>query len=115
MKAPKLHLRASVGRRLLLLIVCQTAALALIVFLALYTHNSPSGRAWVLASGVIGALISLALGVHLYQAFVPRVRTLVDRIRQFQDTGVNEPTGNMGNDAIGVLANAIDAGFAAIA
>jgi hypothetical protein len=40
---------------------------------------------------------------------------LIDRVRQFQDTGVHERIGNMGNDAIGVLANALDAGFAAIA
>jgi signal transduction histidine kinase len=115
MTGPHLQLRASVGRRLVLLIVWQTAALALIVFLALYAHDSPNGRYWVLFSGIIGALISLTLGVRLYQAVVPRTRMLVDRVRQFQDTGVHERIGNMGNDAIGVLANAIDAGFASIA
>jgi signal transduction histidine kinase len=115
MTAPNLKLRASVGQRLVLLIVGQTAALALIVFLALYMHDSPNGRYWVLASGVIGALISLTLGVLLYHAVVPRARMLIDRVRQFQDTGVHERIGDMGNDPIGVLANALDAGFAAIA
>jgi signal transduction histidine kinase len=115
MTGPNLKLSASVGQRLVLLIVCQTAALALIVFLALYTHDSTNGRYWVLASGVFGALISLTLGVLLYHGVVPRARMLIDRVRQFQDTGVHERIGNMGNDAIGVLANAIDAGFAAIA
>jgi signal transduction histidine kinase len=87
----------------------------LVVFLALYTHDSPSGRYWVLASGIIGVLISLTLGVLVYYAVVPRARMLIDRVRQFQDTGDHERIGNMGNDAIGVLANALDAGFAAIA
>jgi signal transduction histidine kinase len=97
------------------LIACQMAVLALIVFLALYTHDSANGRRWVLVSGIIGALISLTLGVLVYHAVVPRARILIDRVRQFQDTGVHERIGNMGNDAIGVLANALDAGFSAIA
>src|SRR5690348_11418222 len=103
MTPPNLKLRASMGRRLVVLIVAQTVVLALIVFLALYLHNSENGRYWVLASGVIGALVSLTLGVLVYHAVVPRARMLVDRVRQFQDTGVHERIGNMGNDAIGVL------------
>lgn len=115
MTRPSLKLRASVGGRLILLIVCQTAVLAMIVFLALYTHDSENGRRWVLASGVAGVLVSITLGALVYHAVVPRARMLVDRVRQFQDTGVHDRIGNMGNDAIGVLANALDAGFAAIA
>src|SRR5262245_35405458 len=115
MTGPSLKLRASVGGRLVALIVCQMGILAWIVSLALYTHDSQNGRQLVLASGIIGTLISLTLGVLVYHAVVPRSRMLIDRIRQFQDTGVHERIGNMGNDAIGVLANALDAGFAAIA
>src|SRR5262245_15286260 len=115
MTGPSLKLRASVGGRLVALIVCQMGILAWIVSLALYTHDSQNGRQLVLASGIIGTLISLTLGVLVYHAVVPRSRMLIDRVRQFQDTGVHERIGNMGNDAIGVLANALDAGFAAIA
>src|SRR5262245_52635819 len=100
MTGPNLQLRASVGHRLVLLIACQMAALGFIVLLALYTRDSPSARYWVIAGGIAGALISLVAGVRMYQAVVPRTRILIDRVRQFQDTGVHERIGNMGNDAI---------------
>ena len=65
--------------------------------------------------GVLGLLGSLALGLQVHRAIAPRIRRLVREVRRFQQLGVHERLLEEGRDEIAVLANALDAGFAAIA
>jgi signal transduction histidine kinase len=76
--------------------------------------HTTNARMWLLTTGTAGILLTLSLGLRVYRAVIPRARLLVERVRKFQDTGVHERIGDLGNDYIGMLANALDAGFTAI-
>jgi signal transduction histidine kinase len=70
---------------------------------------------WMSAVGLAGLLGSFALGLHVHHAIAPRIRRLVQQVHRFKDLGVHERLLEKGRDEIAVLANALDAGFAAIA
>jgi signal transduction histidine kinase len=75
------------------------------------------GRAIVLvmaAIGIGGVLSALLLGLHVRRAIVPRLKALVNNVRQFQELGVSTPIGDPGRDEIATLNHALDFGFAAI-
>jgi signal transduction histidine kinase len=68
---------------------------------------------WVI--GILGLLGSLALGLHVRHAIAPRIRRLVQEVQRFKELGVHQRLLEQGRDEIAILANALDAGFAAIA
>jgi signal transduction histidine kinase len=72
-------------------------------------------REWFLAVGLLGTSLTLFLGLYVHRAIAPRVRRLVDKVQRFREFGVNEKIIESGSDEIAVLANALDAGFSAIA
>jgi signal transduction histidine kinase len=74
-----------------------------------------NGRIRLILIGLIGTTLSLLLGLHVVRAIAPRIRRLVTYIRNFQENGVHHKIGDMGKDDIALLANALDAGFSAIA
>jgi K+-sensing histidine kinase KdpD len=63
---------------------------------------------------VVTAVTSF-IGFNLILGSASRVQKLVSYVRRFQDSGKLERVGDRGDDNIAVLANAIDAGFSAIA
>ncbi len=121
--------RTSVGRRLLLLVVCQTLIVTLLVGIAVRILSNAAagledhyamlqlenGRLWLIAIGIGGALLTWGLGLHVTLAIAPRIRVLVSHVRQFQECGTHDRIRDSGRDDIAVLGNAIDAGFSAIA
>jgi len=82
---------------------------------AAITHRSRQTSWWMLVVGLVGLFGSFALGLHVHQAIAPRIRRLVQEIQRFKELGVHERVLEQGRDEIAILANAIDAGFAAIA
>jgi signal transduction histidine kinase len=74
-----------------------------------------NGRRWVIFIGVGGTVLILILGLRVRSAVAPRIKRLVSQVRNFQETGKHERIADPGKDDIAVLANALDAGFAAIA
>jgi signal transduction histidine kinase len=78
-------------------------------------RRSRNTSRWMLLVGLLGLGGALALGVHVHQAIAPRIRRLVKEVQRFKDLGVHERVLEEGRDEIAILANALDAGFAAIA
>jgi len=75
-----------------------------------------SGRLWLLVIGIVGAALTLFLGLHVRRAIAPRIQRLVAYVRQFQKGNGNfERLTESGNDDIAVLTNALNTGFSAIA
>jgi signal transduction histidine kinase len=72
-------------------------------------------RALLFAVGISGILLAALLGLHVRQAIAPRIASLVTKVRRFHEFGIHERAIDEGGDEIAVLANALDAGFAAIA
>ena len=70
---------------------------------------------WMWIVGILGLLGSFALGLHVHHAIAPRIRRLVQEGQRFKELGVHQPLLEQGRDEIAILANAIDAGLAAIA
>ena len=70
---------------------------------------------WMAVVGLSGLLGSLALGLHVRRAIAPRIQRLVRQVQRFKELGVHERVLEEGRDEIATLANALDAGFAAIA
>ena len=70
---------------------------------------------WMAAAGLVGLLGSLALGLQVHRAIAPRIRRLVREVQRFKELGVHQRVFEEGRDEIAILANALDAGFAAIA
>ncbi len=70
---------------------------------------------WMSAVGVSGLFGSLALGLGVRKAIAPRIQRLVREVQRFKELGVHERVLEEGRDEIAILANALDAGFAAIA
>jgi signal transduction histidine kinase len=70
---------------------------------------------WMSAVGFLGLFGSLALGLHVRRAIAPRIRRLVREVQRFKELGVHQRVLEEGRDEIAILANALDAGFAAIA
>jgi signal transduction histidine kinase len=70
---------------------------------------------WMSVVGLVGLLGSLALGLQVHRAIAPRIRRLVQEIQRFKELGVHQRVFEEGRDEIAILANALDAGFAAIA
>jgi signal transduction histidine kinase len=70
---------------------------------------------WMWAVGLLGLFGSVALGVHVHKAIAPRIRRLVQEVHRFKELGVHQRVFEQGHDEIAILANALDAGFAAIA
>jgi signal transduction histidine kinase len=64
--------------------------------------------------GALGIALAALIGLRVQQSITPRIRRLVAKIRHFQDFGTAERDLDRGEDEIAVLANALDAGFAAI-
>jgi signal transduction histidine kinase len=79
------------------------------------TARTKTGRIALILIGIIGTTVSLLLGLHVARAIAPRIQRLVTYIRNFQNSGVHQKLGDMGKDDIALLANALDAGFSAIA
>jgi signal transduction histidine kinase len=65
--------------------------------------------------GLVGLLGSFALGLQVHRAIAPRIRRLVRQVQRFKELGVHQRVLEEGRDEIAILANALDAGFAAIA
>ena len=74
-----------------------------------------NGRLWVIFIGVAGTALILLLGLYVRRAIAPRIKDLYAHVRDFQETGKHERIHDNGKDDIAVLANALDAGFCAIA
>ncbi|HEU5258357.1 MAG TPA: HAMP domain-containing sensor histidine kinase [Vicinamibacterales bacterium] len=70
---------------------------------------------WMSVVGLLGLFGSLALGLQVHQAIAPRIRRLVQEVQRFKELGVHQRVLEEGCDEIAILANALDAGFAAIA
>ena len=70
---------------------------------------------WMWIVGILGLLGSFALGLHVHHAIAPRIRRLVQEVQRFKEFGVHHRLLEQGRDEIAILANAIDAGLAAIA
>jgi signal transduction histidine kinase len=70
---------------------------------------------WMAALGLLGLFGSLALGLRVRSAIAPRIQRLVRQVQRFKELGVHERLLEEGHDEIAILANALDAGFAAIA
>jgi len=70
---------------------------------------------WMAVVGLAGLAGSLALGLHVHRAIAPRIRRLVQEVQRFKQIGVHQRVLEEGRDEIAILANALDAGFAAIA
>ena len=69
----------------------------------------------MMALGLSGILAATVFGLHIHHLVAPRVPRLIEKIRKFKETGVNQRLLDRGNDEITLLANALDAGFDAIA
>jgi signal transduction histidine kinase len=74
-----------------------------------------NGRVWLILIGIIGAMLTLFLGLQVRRAIAPRITRLVAYVRDFQESGVHHRIGDTGKDDIALLANALDVGFSAIA
>jgi signal transduction histidine kinase len=74
-----------------------------------------SGRIWVLSIGIAGTILTLLVGLMVRRAIAPRIQRLVTEVRKFRETGEHERIADTATDDIAVLANALDAGFSAIA
>jgi signal transduction histidine kinase len=70
---------------------------------------------WMAVVGFVGLVGSLALGLQVHRAIAPRIRRLVREVQRFKELGVHQRVLEQGRDEIAILANALDAGFAAIA
>src|SRR4029453_16072100 len=70
---------------------------------------------WMSAVGLLGIVGSLALGLQVRRAIAPRIQRLVREVQRFKELGVHQRVLEEGRDEIAILANALDAGFAAIA
>jgi len=70
---------------------------------------------WMFSVGLLGLFGSFALGLHVHRAIAPRIRRLVREVQRFKELGVHQRVLEEGRDEIAILANALDAGFAAIA
>jgi len=77
-------------------------------------ERQKSARNTLLATGLAATFITGSFGLFIFYTVVPRAKILVERTRQFMESGKHERIGHLGNDAIGLLANALDAGFSAI-
>lgn len=71
-------------------------------------------RSLVLLVAAAGVIAAAWAALHVRRAIAPRIRQLVHKVRRFSEVGVNERVFDAGWDEIGILANAIDAGFTAI-
>jgi two-component system heavy metal sensor histidine kinase CusS len=69
----------------------------------------------MLIAGLLGLMGALALGFRVHRGIAPRILRLVQKVQKFKDVGVHERVLEEGRDEIAILANALDAGFAAIA
>jgi signal transduction histidine kinase len=103
-------LRASVGCRLFVMVVCEIGIVVLLVWTAL-----ESSRTWLFTIAIVGAAVVLLLGLHVRNAIVIRIHSLVENVRGFQESGVYARTADPGTDDIAVLSNALDVGLYAIA
>ena len=78
-------------------------------------RRSGETHRWMWVIGILGLLGSLALGLHVRHAIAPRIQRLVQQVQRFKELGVHQRVLEQGRDEIAILANALDAGFAAIA
>jgi len=79
------------------------------------TASAARTRTALVLVGLCGVALAGALAWRVRRAIAPRVSVLVQKVKKFQEFGVNERTLMSGRDDIAVLANALDVGFAAIA
>ena len=79
------------------------------------TERLHRGRIWVLSIGIAGTILTLLVGLLVRRAIAPRIQRLVTEIRKFRETGNYERIADPATDDIALLANAVDAGFSAIA
>ncbi len=70
---------------------------------------------WMAVVGLLGLVGSFALGLHVHQAIAPRIRRLVQEVPGSRSSASTNACSKQGRDEIAILANALDAGFAAIA
>jgi signal transduction histidine kinase len=83
-----------------------------------YSSNAAHSRklaVLVIALGVASMFAAPFFGYLVRRAIVPRVETLVRKVKRFRELGVDEPLGPWAGDELAVLANALDTAFAAIA
>lgn len=64
--------------------------------------------------GILCVGLSLFFGLHVRRAIGPRIQRLVESVRRFE-SGTYDKIEEQGSDDIAVLANALNAGFSAIA
>src|SRR6188508_2847123 len=101
--------QASVSR-LFLLVAWQTAIVALLLLTAFSVDS-----AWMFVVGIIATALVFFVGLHVRKAIGTRIRSLVENVRCFQESGVYARIADTGRDDIAVLSNALDAGLYAIA
>ncbi len=71
-------------------------------------------RIFAVIVSLVSVVLTTILCFNVRSAIAPRIHRLVEKVRHFQERGVNEKIQDTGDDEIAVLANAIDAGFSAI-
>ena len=119
-------MKIPIGQRIYVLVACQVAITALLVLTSFFSFSDTadyhgiigSTRIRLLTMGLAGTVATLFIGLSLLRFMVPaikRLRRIVVHVRSFQETGVHDRIGDTGSDDISTLANAVDAGFAAIA
>src|SRR6476646_6960672 len=114
-----LRVRTSLRDRLLLLFACQTSIAILLTVTLVRTESKAisdyNNVHWILGIAMAVTAVTFFIGFNLTLGASSRVQNLVSYVRRFQDSGKLERIEDRGHDNISVLANAIDAGFAAIA
>ncbi len=68
----------------------------------------------LLVTCLVALALFLFLGYRVYQGIAPRVRLLVQKVKQFQEYGVNDLELEQSRDEISILTNALNSGFRAI-
>ena len=92
------------------MVTCEIAVVALLVWTALKNN-----RTSMFTVAIVGTALILLLGLHVRKAITIRLRSLVENVRCFQESGIYARIADPGCDDIAVLSNALDAGMYAIA
>ncbi|MBX3191784.1 MAG: HAMP domain-containing histidine kinase [Labilithrix sp.] len=85
------------------------------LFQSVLIENVRELRHGLLFVGGIGVLVATLAALRVRGAIAPRIRRLAESVQRFRERGVHERLHEPGQDEIAILANALDAGFLAIA
>jgi signal transduction histidine kinase len=105
--------------RLLFLVGCQTTITVLLIVVFVRSESKTTDdyhrTNWILGIAMTATAAACFLCFRMIYDTASRIRNLAAYVRRFQDSGKLERIGDPRSDYISVLANAIDAGFTAIA